>query len=37
LNARYYIDKQIVPALSRVFALIGVDVKTWCASPGLPL
>jgi hypothetical protein len=31
LNARYYIDKQIVPALARVFGLIGVDVKNWYA------
>lgn len=30
LNARYYIDKQIVPALDRVFSLIGVEVKNWC-------
>jgi len=31
LNTRYYIDKQIIPALARVFSLIGVDVKNWFA------
>eukprot|EP00698_Gefionella_okellyi_P010857 TRINITY_DN284_c0_g1_i2.p1 TRINITY_DN284_c0_g1~~TRINITY_DN284_c0_g1_i2.p1 ORF type:complete len:565 (-),score=129.66 TRINITY_DN284_c0_g1_i2:319-2013(-) len=29
LNAQYYITKQIIPALERVFNLIGVDVKAW--------
>ncbi|XP_061097381.1 DNA polymerase zeta catalytic subunit isoform X2 [Conger conger] len=29
LNATYYITKQILPPLSRVFALIGVDVFSW--------
>ncbi|KAJ2551551.1 DNA polymerase zeta, partial [Coemansia sp. RSA 1933] len=25
----YYIEKQIIPALDRVFGLVGVDVRTW--------
>ncbi|CAH1225134.1 POLD1 [Branchiostoma lanceolatum] len=29
LNATYYINKQILPALNRVFSLIGVDVFGW--------
>ena len=29
LNASYYINKQILPPLDRVFALIGIDVSTW--------
>nr|XP_015209617.1 PREDICTED: LOW QUALITY PROTEIN: DNA polymerase zeta catalytic subunit [Lepisosteus oculatus] len=29
LNATYYISKQILPPLERVFALIGVDVFSW--------
>ncbi|XP_019624970.1 PREDICTED: DNA polymerase zeta catalytic subunit-like [Branchiostoma belcheri] len=29
LNATYYINKQILPALNRVFSLIGVDVFSW--------
>ncbi|KAJ8270777.1 hypothetical protein GJAV_G00119170 [Gymnothorax javanicus] len=29
LNATYYITKQILPPLSRIFALIGVDVFSW--------
>ncbi|KAL0083348.1 hypothetical protein F4703DRAFT_1861654 [Phycomyces blakesleeanus] len=29
LNAEYYILKQIIPPLSRVFNLIGVDIKGW--------
>ncbi|KAI8319600.1 hypothetical protein GQ54DRAFT_292581, partial [Martensiomyces pterosporus] len=29
LNHQYYVDKQIVPALDRVFSLVGVDVKAW--------
>jgi DNA polymerase zeta len=28
-NSHYYITKQIIPALSRVFNLIGVDVQAW--------
>lgn len=40
LHALYYITKQIVPALDRVFALMGVDVRAWFAGmprPGLLL
>ncbi|XP_068266123.1 DNA polymerase zeta catalytic subunit isoform X3 [Nyctibius grandis] len=29
LNATYYITKQILPPLARVFSLIGVDVFSW--------
>ncbi|XP_076024079.1 DNA polymerase zeta catalytic subunit isoform X1 [Genypterus blacodes] len=29
LNATYYITKQILPPLARIFQLIGVDVFTW--------
>ena len=29
LNSSYYINKQILPPLNRVFSLIGVDVFTW--------
>ena len=29
INSSYYITKQIVPALSRVFSLLGVNVSTW--------
>ncbi|XP_072356139.1 DNA polymerase zeta catalytic subunit [Scyliorhinus torazame] len=29
LNATYYITKQILPPLNRVFSLIGVDVFSW--------
>ncbi len=29
LHAHYYINKQIVPALERVFSLLGVDVRGW--------
>nr|DBA26585.1 TPA: hypothetical protein GDO54_010826 [Pyxicephalus adspersus] len=29
LNATYYITKQILPPLSRIFSLIGVDVFSW--------
>lgn len=29
LNASYYITKQILPPLNRVFSLIGLDVFTW--------
>ncbi|KXS22183.1 DNA/RNA polymerase [Gonapodya prolifera JEL478] len=29
LNAQYYITKQIIPALSRTFSLMGVDVLSW--------
>ncbi|KAI9502882.1 hypothetical protein BX070DRAFT_225753 [Coemansia spiralis] len=29
LNAQYYIEKQITPALDRVFSLMGVDVRAW--------
>lgn len=29
LNATYYITKQILPPLDRVFSLLGVDVLSW--------
>ena len=29
LNSSYYINKQIIPPLNRVFSLIGIDVFTW--------
>lgn len=29
LNATYYITKQILPPLARVFSLIGIDVFNW--------
>lgn len=29
LNATYYITKQIMPPLNRIFSLIGVDVFSW--------
>lgn len=29
LNATYYITKQILPPLARMFQLIGVDVFSW--------
>lgn len=29
LNATYYITKQILPPLDRVFSLLGVDVFSW--------
>ncbi|BDA47990.1 probable DNA polymerase zeta catalytic subunit [Coccomyxa sp. Obi] len=29
LHAHYYINKQILPALERVFSLLGVDVRGW--------
>ncbi|KAJ2472606.1 DNA polymerase zeta [Coemansia sp. RSA 2320] len=29
IDSRYYIDKQIVPALDRVLSLVGVDVRVW--------
>ena len=29
LNVTYYISKQILPPLHRLFSLIGVDVTTW--------
>ncbi|KAJ2742613.1 DNA polymerase zeta [Coemansia sp. BCRC 34301] len=29
VNSQYYVDKQVVPALSRVLSLIGVDVRAW--------
>lgn len=31
LNSTYYILKQIIPALGRVFSLVGVDVSKWFA------
>ncbi len=32
LNEMYYISKQIVPALERVFSLLGADVRSWWAA-----
>lgn len=29
LNATYYITKQILPPLARIFSLIGIDVFSW--------
>ena len=29
LNGVYYITKQILPTLDRVFSLMGVDVRQW--------
>jgi len=29
LNSQYYIHKQIIPSLERIFNLIGVDLKLW--------
>lgn len=29
LNASYYITKQLIPPLERVFSLLGVDVRQW--------
>ncbi|KAJ3294860.1 DNA polymerase zeta [Borealophlyctis nickersoniae] len=29
LHGTYYIQKQIIPAISRVFSLIGADVESW--------
>jgi len=29
LNATYYITKQIIPALERLFSLLGADVRAW--------
>jgi DNA polymerase zeta len=34
LNAAYYITRQIIPALERVFALAGADVRAWYAAMG---
>jgi DNA polymerase zeta len=31
-NANYYITKQVIPSLSRVFNLIGVDITSWYTS-----
>eukprot|EP00026_Physarum_polycephalum_P017539 Phypoly_transcript_18793.p1 GENE.Phypoly_transcript_18793~~Phypoly_transcript_18793.p1 ORF type:complete len:225 (+),score=35.65 Phypoly_transcript_18793:49-675(+) len=32
LHAIYYITKQIIPSLERVFNLVGADVKSWFAA-----
>lgn len=32
LNARYYINKVVLPALDRVFSLVGVNVRLWCVN-----
>ena len=37
LNASYYITKQILPPLDRVFALIGVDVRKWYGTKSLTI
>jgi len=29
INVTYYITKQILPSLGRIFSLLGVDVMTW--------
>ncbi|RUS35011.1 putative DNA polymerase zeta catalytic subunit [Jimgerdemannia flammicorona] len=29
LHAQYYITKQIIPSLERVFSLVGADIKSW--------
>ena len=29
INAAYYIDKQLLPALERLFSLLGADVRRW--------
>ena len=29
INSMYYITKQIIPSLSRLFCLLGVDIKSW--------
>ncbi len=29
LHAIYYITKQIIPALDRVFCLLGADLRAW--------
>ena len=36
LNARYYIIKQIIPALERVLSLVGADVRAWYAGMSRP-
>jgi len=34
LNVKYYMDKQILPALDRLLGTMGVDVRAWTASIG---
>ena len=29
INATYYITKQIIPPLDRIFSLLGVDIMDW--------
>ncbi|KAG9286506.1 hypothetical protein G9A89_014672 [Geosiphon pyriformis] len=29
LDGHYYISKQIIPAIARIFNLVGVDIETW--------
>lgn len=36
LHGHYYITKQILPALDRLFSLLGVDVHEWYASMSRP-
>lgn len=36
LHSLYYITKQIIPALDRVMALVGVDVTSWFATMPRP-
>lgn len=37
LHGQYYITKQILPALDRLFSLLGVDVAEWFSSMSRPL
>lgn len=36
LNGQYYIIKQILPALDRLFSLLGVDVASWFTEMAKP-
>jgi hypothetical protein len=37
LNGQYYITKQLIPALDRLFSLLGVDVSAWYTLMTRPL
>lgn len=37
LNDSYYINKQIIPALQRVFGLVGADLRLWFAEMPRPV
>jgi DNA polymerase zeta len=37
LNGQYYITKQLIPALDRLFSLLGVDVSAWYTNMTKPL